>query len=131
MAMATFSTSMEAWKAPRDTMCSCDFCVGKHYTLPLTANGDAQFKLFNGKIIGVGCMNPPSVNNNNLQGLAAWLPPHTGGMLFGIKRSEATTDGPRTSVSSKTGYNCKRCNSKNDYACSNQPDGSYVCFECR
>jgi hypothetical protein len=31
----------------------------------------------------------------------------------------------------KTGFNCKRCNEKNDYAAANQPDGSYVCFNCR
>ncbi len=29
------------------------------------------------------------------------------------------------------GMNCKRCNMKNDWAISNQKDGSYICFECR
>lgn len=29
------------------------------------------------------------------------------------------------------GHNCSRCNSRNDYAASNQKDGSYVCYECR
>ncbi len=33
----------------------------------------------------------------------------------------------------KTGYNCRNphCNFKNDYACANQPDGTYLCFNCR
>lgn len=30
-----------------------------------------------------------------------------------------------------SGVSCKRCNSKNDFAEPNQPDGSYLCFECR
>lgn len=30
-----------------------------------------------------------------------------------------------------TGFNCKRCNDKNDYAESNQVDGTYICFNCR
>ena len=30
-----------------------------------------------------------------------------------------------------TGYNCTRCNEKNDYAAANQKDGTYVCFNCR
>lgn len=29
------------------------------------------------------------------------------------------------------GFNCSRCNSRNDYATPNRPDGTYVCFECR
>lgn len=31
----------------------------------------------------------------------------------------------------RTGFNCRQCNSRNDYAHANQPDGTYVCFECR
>ncbi len=31
----------------------------------------------------------------------------------------------------KTGFNCIRCKTKNDYAVSNQKDGTYVCYECR
>ncbi len=31
----------------------------------------------------------------------------------------------------KTGYNCIKCNFKNDYACANKPDGTYLCFNCR
>ncbi len=31
----------------------------------------------------------------------------------------------------KTGYNCSKCNFKNDYAASNQPNGTYLCYECR
>lgn len=31
----------------------------------------------------------------------------------------------------KTGFNCKCCNDKNDFAEANQDDGSYVCFNCR
>lgn len=31
----------------------------------------------------------------------------------------------------QTGFNCRQCNSRNDYAHANQPDGTYVCFECR
>ncbi len=26
---------------------------------------------------------------------------------------------------------CRRCNARNEYAVSNQKDGSYICFECR
>lgn len=26
---------------------------------------------------------------------------------------------------------CRKCNAKNEYANPNQPDGSYVCYECR
>lgn len=29
------------------------------------------------------------------------------------------------------GHNCHRCNSRNDYAAANQPNGTYLCFECR
>ena len=31
----------------------------------------------------------------------------------------------------KTGYNCKNCNSRNDYAVANTSDDKYMCFECR
>jgi hypothetical protein len=33
--------------------------------------------------------------------------------------------------SKATGHNCRRCNSRNDYAAANQSDGSYLCYECR
>lgn len=26
---------------------------------------------------------------------------------------------------------CKKCNAKNEYAEPNEPDGSYVCYDCR
>lgn len=39
-------------------------------------------------------------------------------------------DGP-AKAPGKTGHNCKRCNSRNDYAEANQGDGSYICWECR
>jgi hypothetical protein len=34
-------------------------------------------------------------------------------------------------VAKKTGFNCKVCNFKNDFAEANQDDGTYVCFNCR
>jgi hypothetical protein len=34
-------------------------------------------------------------------------------------------------VAKKTGFNCKTCNFKNDFAEANQDDGTYVCFNCR
>jgi len=37
----------------------------------------------------------------------------------------------RTVSSKQTGYNCMKCNERNDYACSNTSDGKYVCFNCR
>lgn len=30
-----------------------------------------------------------------------------------------------------TGHTCAKCKTFNEYAASNQPDGSYVCFGCR
>lgn len=35
--------------------------------------------------------------------------------------------------SAKTGHHCKNktCNQFNEYAAANQPDGSYLCFNCR
>lgn len=30
-----------------------------------------------------------------------------------------------------TGFNCSRCNERNEYASSNHPDGTYVCYRCR
>ncbi len=36
-----------------------------------------------------------------------------------------------TTTPKATGFSCKRCNQQNDYAEANQPDGSYVCFNCR
>ncbi len=40
---------------------------------------------------------------------------------------------PKLTVShaSVTGFNCATCNERNDYACSNQPNGTYVCYRCR
>ncbi len=29
------------------------------------------------------------------------------------------------------GFNCTKCKVFNEHACSNQADGTYVCFECR
>ena len=31
----------------------------------------------------------------------------------------------------KTGFNCSRCQRLNEYASSNRPDGTYICYECR
>lgn len=31
----------------------------------------------------------------------------------------------------KTGHNCSKCNTLNEFAESNRPDGTYLCFECR
>lgn len=31
----------------------------------------------------------------------------------------------------QTGFNCSVCNERNDYAESNQGNGTYVCFNCR
>jgi hypothetical protein len=31
----------------------------------------------------------------------------------------------------KTGHTCARCQSYNEYASANRPDGTYVCFGCR
>jgi hypothetical protein len=41
---------------------------------------------------------------------------------------------PRAGVqpkAKKTGFNCTRCNFKNDFAEANQDDGTYLCFNCR
>lgn len=38
---------------------------------------------------------------------------------------------PISKPPSKEGFNCFRCNFKNDYAEANQKDGSYICFNCR
>lgn len=35
------------------------------------------------------------------------------------------------SVARKTGFNCRGCNFRNEYAEANQEDGTYVCFNCR
>ncbi len=34
-------------------------------------------------------------------------------------------------ANSKTGFNCSRCNEKNDYAAANQSNGTYLCYACR
>ncbi len=61
-------------------------------------------------------------------------------MIFAVRELELLTvygEVYQTSVigfpllNTVTGHNCKTCNSRNDYANSNQADGSYVCYECR
>lgn len=37
----------------------------------------------------------------------------------------------KATVAVNSGHSCKKCNEFNDYADSNQPDGSYVCYRCR
>jgi len=34
-------------------------------------------------------------------------------------------------VPSTNGYNCTKCNERNDYAEANQNDGTYICYNCR
>ena len=34
-------------------------------------------------------------------------------------------------VAKATGFNCKACNFRNDFAEANQDDGTYLCFNCR
>lgn len=51
-----------------------------------------------------------------------------------LSKIDTFTIGPgSTSVknNSENGMNCSRCGMKNDYAESNQPDGSYLCYNCR
>ncbi len=38
---------------------------------------------------------------------------------------------PTPKVSKDTGFNCSRCNERNEYAEANQPDGTYLCYGCR
>lgn len=59
-------------------------------------------------------------------GLAAWLPDGDTavGNLIGLQP-------PARTGFTKTGFSCNRCNEYNEYAASNQDNGSYVCFNCR
>jgi hypothetical protein len=68
------------------------------------------------------------------------------GTLWGIKRNTDPVTpvgagpyrgGPPTKDTTKAipvaaiGHNCRKCNQRNDYASANQPDGTYICFNCR
>lgn len=39
--------------------------------------------------------------------------------------------GPTARTVQTTGHTCRKCNIRNDYAVSNRPDGSYLCYDCR
>lgn len=38
---------------------------------------------------------------------------------------------PETFQSNSNGVTCKKCNISNEYANTNQPDGSFICYGCR
>ncbi len=123
--------------APDADRCRCDFHQGNWNARTTTTS--ARAKVPNVKLTGNGCLasgaNPPP-----LQGLPAWMPQPTGGTMFGLTRrtEQDIADDERGKIerikaykTPKTGYNCIRCNFKNDYASSNRSDGSYLCFNCR
>lgn len=58
-----------------------------------------------------------------MTGMAAWLPPAGNTVPVG-----APTQLPPPPP---TGFSCSRCQTFNEYACANQPDGTYRCFGCR
>ncbi len=100
------------------TRCLCDFHQG-HWSSS-TAKTNSAAKVPGVQLTGSGCLTP-----------FAARPP--GGSHTSIRLPDTTTRPPseRPPSVAKTGQNCARCNFKNDYACANQKDGSYVCFECR
>ncbi len=92
-------------KSAAGKRCPCEFHQGNWSTQnAMTWKGV--------KLTGNGCL--------ALSGLAAWLP-DASAPAIGVIRAPLA----------KTGYNCARCNFKNDFAAANQTDGTYLCFECR
>lgn len=106
--------------------CPCDFHQG-HWSTG-TAKTSSRAKTTGVQLTGDGCLasgaNPPG-----LTGLSAWLPAPDVGTMFGFQRQGTVSVSPGPVA--KTGYNCSQCNFKNDYARANQPNGTYLCFNCR
>ncbi len=123
--LAIFDTNADGLKY----RCPCDFHQGRWDIS--TATTDAGVPL-----TGNGCLasgaNPPA-----LTGHANLVPPPGIGIWGYMRSEEKEADALgriariKAYTTPKTGFNCIRCNFKNDYACANQSDGTYVCFNCR
>ncbi len=100
----------QEWQSNRAANCCCKWCRGEFHASTKTGTHDWENCVWNG-----------SLNK---------ILPEEACCVFKTKLPPA----PNTigaSMSSKTGFNCKRCNFKNDYASANQKDGSYICYNCR
>lgn len=64
------------------------------------------------------------INRIGLVGTDATTAPYCPTATDGDDTEPATTN-------PQTGFNCSRCNERNDHAAANQSDGTYVCYRCR
>ncbi len=119
-------------KGPSGTNpCPCDFHQGRWSTS--SGKTSSRSATPGVQLTGNGCLasgaNPPP-----LQGLAAWMPqPRTSIWDPYTPRPHVQDFATAKSAKAhaKTGYNCIRCNFKNDYACANHGPDTYLCFNCR
>lgn len=114
------------WGKVQVAGCKCDFCKGRFRTFN-KITGDKAYWDF---------VYSPS-KNGNMQGMH--LEPDDFQCQYKKPAKPPVLQPPEEAVIGAviaqraiiTGFNCCRCNSKNDYAAANQKDGTYLCFNCR
>ncbi len=144
--MASHTPMHARWRSNRDPKCPCDWCVG--WFNSTTGNwfmpndhpdgtpvdpADQQCSknvTVHGQAAIMKSIYSPTAVSAGLTGLNAWLP-KSGGATFGLNRAAQPLEGTPVVAVTKTGFNCTKCNDKNDFAESNQPNGTYVCYQCR
>ncbi len=120
----TYEGKYSFWAQNRRRGCGCSWCKGWHYL-------NSKPWHYTSSLIVL----PPSKVPDDAVGFYQCGPKANQWLLakdFHCEFSDPrkSMDGPIT-CELKTGFNCKSCNFKNDYACANQSDGSYLCFNCR